>query len=117
MKNFFTSMAWWKLTPRFDDQNWFKAENSTWYSMATIDSDAYVLYLYNWATTTTGTLRHMRHTLYVAQWFNTKTGAYTDLGTFTPEREAAGEGCRWKVPNKPAASDWVLVVKALNPAR
>ena len=116
MKNFFTSMAWWKLTPRFDDQSWFKADNSTWYSLATIDSDAYVLYLYNWTTTTTGILRHMRNTLYVAQWFNTKTGAYTDLGTITPEREAAGEGCWWKVPNKPTASDWVLVVKALNPA-
>ena len=105
------------LTPRFDDPNWFKAENSTWYSLATIDSDAYVLYLYNWATTTTGILRNMRHTLYVAQWYNPRTGAYTDLGTITPEREASGEGCRWKIPNKPAASDWVLVVKALNPAR
>ena len=117
MKNFLTSLEWWKLTPRFDDQNWFKAENFTWYSLATIDSDVYVLYLYNCATTTTGVLRNMRNTLYIAQWFNTRTGAYIDLGRVSPEREAQGEGYRWIIPKKPTASDWVLVVKVMVPAK
>jgi len=111
LKNFFTTLEWWKLTPRFGDPGWFKAENSAGYSLATIDSDVYVLYLYNWAATTTGVLRHLRNTLYAAKWFNPRTGAYTDLGTITPEREAQGEGYRWKIPNKPTTSDWVLLVK------
>ena len=46
-----------------------------------------------------------------------QTGAYTDLGPFTPEREAQGEGYWWKIPKKPTASDWVLVVKVLVPAK
>ena len=100
------------MTPRFDDPNWFQAESSAWYSLASIDSDVYVLYLYNRATTSTGTLRHMRNTSHVAQWFNTSTGVYMNLGTFTPERDAQSEGYRWKIPAKPTAADWVLVVKA-----
>lgn len=112
MKNFFASMKWWKLTPRFDDPKWFKAEKSAWYSLATIDSDVYVLYMYNRTTIGTGTLRNMRDTSHVAQWFNTRTGAYTDLGTFTPEKDTQSEGCSWKIPEKPSAADWVLVVKA-----
>ncbi|MEI7728494.1 MAG: DUF5060 domain-containing protein [Verrucomicrobiota bacterium] len=112
MKNFFAAIEWWKLTPRFDDQKWFEAEKSAWYSLATINSDVYVLYLYNWATTATGTLRNMHNTSYIAQWFNTRTGVYMDLGTFVPEKDAQSEVCRWKIPEKPTAADWVLVVKA-----
>src|ERR1017187_4525379 len=56
MKNFFTALQWWKLTPRFDDTNWFQPEKSAWYSLATSDADLYVVYLYNWRTTATGTL-------------------------------------------------------------
>ena len=104
-------MEWWKLTPRFDDPHWFQSDSSAWYSLATIDSDVYVLYLYNRATTATGTLRHMRNTRYVAQWFNTRTGAYMNIGTFTPEMDAQSGGCRWMIPAKPTAADWVLVVK------
>ena len=112
MKSFFTSLEWWKLTPRFDDPNWFQAESSAWYSLATIDSDVYVLYLYNHATTASGTLRHVRNTLYSAEWFNPRTGVYMSLGTFTPERDAQSEGYRWMIPAKPTAEDWVLVVKS-----
>jgi len=112
MKSFFTAMEWWKLTPRFDDNDWFVAERSAWYSLATIDSDVYVLYLYNGATTSSGALHNMRDTLYVAQWFNTRTGGYINLGTFTPEKDARGEKCCWKIPVKPTAADWVLVVRA-----
>lgn len=112
MKSFFTSMQWWKLTPRFDDPNWFQAESSAWYSLATIESDVYVLYLYNGATTSSGTLRHMRPASYVAQWFNPRTGVYMNIGTFTPARDAQSGGCQWKIPAKPTAADWVLVVKA-----
>ena len=113
MKNFFTALQWWKLTPRFDDTNWFQPEKSAWYSLATSDADLYVVYLYNWRTTATGTLRHMRPATYAAKWFNTKTGEYTDLGEFRPENGDRGEGCQWKIPEKPTASDWVLLAMVL----
>jgi hypothetical protein len=113
MKSFFGGLPWWKLTPRFDDANWFEPENSAWYSLATSDADLYVLYFYNWQTTATGVLRHMRPVTYTAKWFNTKTGVYTDLGEFRPENDTRGAGCRWKIPEKPTASDWVLLARAL----
>jgi hypothetical protein len=87
-------------------------ENTAWYSLATIDADRYVLYLYNRTTTATGTLCHLRDTAYTAQWFDPRTGAYLDLGTFTPQKDAPGEGCRWRIPAKASAADWVLLVKA-----
>lgn len=113
MKNFLTAMEWWKLTPRFDGKEWFEPEKSAWYSLATIEAEVYVIYLYNWSTTATGTFRHLRPADYVAKWFNPKTGEYMDLGIFTPEKDPHGEGCRWKIPAKPTASDWVLLAKVL----
>ena len=113
MKNFFAALPWWKLTPRFDDTSWFQPEESAWYSLATSDADLYVIYFYNWHTTATGTLRHMRAARYAAKWFNTKTGGYTDLGEFRPENCAREGGCEWKIPEKLTASDWVLLVMVL----
>jgi hypothetical protein len=112
MKAFFASLEWWKLTPRFNDPKWFMPANTAWHSLATIDTDVFVLYLYNRTTTATGTLCNLRDTAYTAQWFDPRTGAYLDLGTFTPQKDASGEGCRWRIPAKPSAADWVLLVKA-----
>jgi hypothetical protein len=113
MKNFFTAIPWWKLTPRFDDASWFQPEKSAWYSLATSDADLYVLYLYNWRSTATGTLGHMRPGTYTAKWFNTRTGEYADLGKFKPTNCTRAGGCQWKIPEKPTASDWVLSAMAV----
>lgn len=112
MKKFLQAVGWWKLVPRFGDKTWFEAGKSAWYSLATIDDNLYVLYLYNWSTKTTGTLGHLRNEPYTAQWFNPRTGEYSDAGTFTPKPDKAGEACRWPLPEKPTASDWVLLVTA-----
>ena len=112
MKKFLTAIGWWKLAPRFDDRQWFEPEKSAWYSLATADAETYVLYLYNWSTTATGTLRNMRETRYSAQWFDTQTGQYQDAGTFTPEPDPQTGKQQWRIPQKPTASDWVLLVKA-----
>jgi hypothetical protein len=111
MKKFFTAIEWWKLTPRFDDKQWFEPEKSAWYSLGTVNTETYVLYLYNCSTTATGTLRNMRKTRYSAQWFNTQTGQYLDTGTFTPDPDPQNGKRQWKIPQKPSASDWVLLVK------
>ena len=43
---------------------------------------------------------------YVARWVNPRTGAETALGAL-----AAGHNpARWRVPPRPDANDWVLVV-------
>jgi len=111
MRSFFGSIEWWKLTPRFDDKQWFDPAPSAWHSLATIDADVYVLYLYNRSTTAGGVIRGMRNTTYIAKWFNTHTGAYTDLGAITPEKDALSEEYQWKITSKPTASDWILLLK------
>lgn len=102
MQSFFGSMNWWQLTPRFDDTTYF-ANNSSYYSVASISNDTYVAYFYN-TTTNTGTLKNMDSTSYTAKWFNPRTGAYTTIGTVTPS-----DG-QWTIPAKPDGNDWVLVV-------
>lgn len=113
MKNFLGSLEWWKLTPRFDDKQWFEADKTAWYCLASIDAEVYVLYLYNGASTATGTLRNMRTARYGAQWFNPITGEYLDLGSFVPATDAHGDRGQWRIPAKPTASDWVLLMKTL----
>jgi hypothetical protein len=109
MKGFLTSIAWWKLTPRFDDRQWFAPDDNAWYCLATIDSDLYVLYLYNWSSTASGTLRGMRDGSYGVKWFNTRSGAYSEVGTIRPMKDPLDGSSVWRVPPKPDASDWILL--------
>lgn len=101
-KDFFTSIEWWRLIPRFDDSAWF-ANDGSWYSVASVDNDTYAAYFYN-PSTSTGTLGNMDDAPYLASWFDPRTGERTDLGTVTPS------GGRWTIPPKPDAGDWALVV-------
>jgi len=109
MKGLLTSIAWWKLTPRFDDRQWFAPDADAWYCLATIDSDVYVLYLYNWSSTASGTLRGMRDASYEVRWFNTRSGAYSEVGTIHPRKDPVDGSSTWRIPPKPDASDWILL--------
>ena len=113
MRNFFESLEWWKLTPRFDDETWFdnggtdKGETTTdgsWYTVATIDNDTYVVYFYNNKNQKTGQLRNMDDVPYTAQWYDPTSGQYEEIGVFTPQ------GGIWDIPDKPDHDDWVLCV-------
>jgi hypothetical protein len=105
MRSFFESMEWWKLTPRFGDPAW-SALPEAFYALATIDRDSYVCYLYH-PDTSTGSLKNMRtDRTYAAQWFDPSTGEYRNIG----EVKADCEG-NWRIPPKPSAEDWVLLVK------
>lgn len=104
MRNFFESMEWWKLTPRFDDPVWSDLKNSR-YALATMGNDVYVCYFYN-KDTRTGTLNNMKPgKSYAVKWYNPRTGAYTSAGTIIPEK-----GGTWAIPEKPDGEDWILIV-------
>jgi hypothetical protein len=111
MKGFLTAIEWWKLTPRFDDRHFFAPDPDAWYCLATIDSDLYALYLYSWSSTASGALRGMRDAPYDVTWFDTRSGAYRELGTIRPQKDPQDGSSAWRIPPKPDASDWILLVR------
>ncbi|WP_370095528.1 DUF4038 domain-containing protein [Winogradskyella sp.] len=103
-KNFYTSLDWWKLKPRFDDQTWGSFFDPARSIISSDDNETYVIYFFG-PGTTTGTLKNLDNDyIYSAQWFNPRTGVYTDIPKFIP---LSGEKT---LPNRPDDQDWVMLV-------
>lgn len=117
MRDFFEEYEWWNLKPRFNDESYITAKskyrnkfgevvryNNNQYSLATIDNDLYVLYLFN-NSLFSATLKGLSNTQYTIKWFNPRTGenskvknAYIFTGSYN-------------VGSKPDYEDWVLVME------
>jgi len=104
MHNFFKSIEWWNLTPRFDDSAWF-GNNGSWYSVASKNNDLYVAYFYNNTNRNSGTLKNLSNAQYIVQWYNPITGKYN-----TPINVTVSDGS-YDIGEKPDSNDWVLLVK------
>lgn len=106
-KTFYTSLAWWKLEPRFDDPAWstftLEPKNEVW--LATISNQIYVVCFAGKSLATGQLLKMDDMAQYTARWFNSFDGAYTEVGAI---RSTAGA---WTIPNKPSEQDWVLLVQ------
>jgi hypothetical protein len=104
-KKFYSSIEWWKLVPRFDDNSWSDFADKSQSLIATNGQKVYVVYFYN-RVPSTGTLKNMeKNVSYTAKWFNTRNGAYTFIKTFKTNNGT------WTIPDKPDSEDWVLLVK------
>ncbi len=109
MRGFLEQAGWWKLVPDFDDGNAFKKVDGKegFYAAAHDGNDVYVVYLYNRTTDSAGKLVNMdKNAVYVAQWFDTRTGEYT-LIDYNLRADKNGE---YDIPQKPVAEDMVLLV-------
>lgn len=104
MRNFFNSIEWWNLTPRFNDPVWF-GNNGSWYSVASKNNDLYVAYFYNNTNKYTGTLKGLAKVSYSVQWYNPITGIFNASSTVT-----IADGT-YVIGDKPDINDWVLLVK------
>src|ERR1019366_7800006 len=105
LKNFYTALDWWNLTPRFNDPAWSSFADPNESLLSSESNTTYVVYFFGSANGT-GTLKGMASGIpHDASWFNPRTGVYTDLGGLTP---TAGQ---WTAPVKPDSNDWVLLVK------
>jgi hypothetical protein len=105
LKNFYTALDWWNLTPRFNDPAWGSFADSNASLLSSEGNTTYVVYFFS-SGNSTGTLKGMASGIpYEASWFNPRTGVYTDLGGITP---TAGQ---WTAPVRPSSDDWVLLVK------
>ena len=104
-KKFYNSIEWWKLVPRFDDSTWSSFADKNQSYISTDEQQTYVVYFSN-RVRATGDLKNLgKNKLYIAKWYNTRTGVYTLIKTF---KSASGT---WTVPDKPDSNDWILLVK------
>jgi len=112
MKDFYTSLQWWLLVPRFADVTWASFANPEESNLSTNGNSVYVVYFYRSGTTATGTLKNMDSTAtYKARWFNPRIGTYTSISTsFNPG------GGTWAIPVRSTTEDWALVVEKLGAA-
>ena len=121
MKQFFSSLNWWKLIPDFNDEVSFNpdkgapAENGKYpskalYTCATDGNDTYVVYFYN-QTTRTGTLGNMDgNAVYTLQWFNPRTNQYIAISQGIKANTTDKNGAPgYRLPDKPDTEDWVLL--------
>ncbi len=104
MHNFFKSLDWWDLIPRFDDPDWFKNEGS-WYSLASIKNDLYVVYFYNTIHLKTGIIKNLENRAYMVQWYNPISGDFNASTTINIENGT------YSIGDKPTVEDWVLLMK------
>lgn len=103
MKQFYSSLEWWKLEPRFDDPDWSDFNANSRRILASIGQETFTAYFFN-GDTSTGTLKNLLPRTYTAKWYSVDTGEYTSLGTFTPENGA------YSIPAKPDGEPWMLLV-------
>ena len=104
MHEFFKTIEWWNLTPRFDDSTWFENKDS-FYSLATIENDVYAVYFYNRFNKKTGILKNLENTEYTVKWFNPITGTSENQSTIS-----ITDGT-YTIGEKPSIRDWVLLVE------
>jgi hypothetical protein len=103
-KTLYSSLEWWKLTPRFDDSSWGSFADPSRSLLSSDTQDVYVVFFFG-SGTSTGTLNHMENnSTYVARWFNPRDGHYKSIGTFKQRSN------QWTIPDRPSAEDWVLLV-------
>lgn len=105
-KNFYTSLEWWKLVPRFDDTAWGSFSDTSTSLLSSDGNNTYVAFFFN-GNTNSGIIKGMDNGYYYnARWYNPRTGAYTTIST-----TAASTSGQWGIPAKPDSNDWVLLLQ------
>ncbi|MBR2861706.1 MAG: DUF4038 domain-containing protein [Clostridia bacterium] len=111
MKQFLEKLEWWKLTPDFDNNKYFTPDRHERYSVATIDSDIYVIYLFN-NTRFSGFIRNLDdNATYTLTWFNPRTNEYVAGDTDVKANMSDGAPM-YGIGNKPGGTteDWVILL-------
>lgn len=106
LRDFFSSLEWWKLEPRFADKQWSSLADTERTVVASDSNRCYVVYTYG-PKMELGTLRGLAIDAdHAAWWFDPRTGRRYLI---SPSFRVADRS--WTMPAKPTAADWVLLVK------
>ncbi len=109
MRDFFESLEWWKLIPRFDSPAYFIPDGENYYSIATDERNTIVIYFCNYGMETgfeTGRLTNLDLCEYTYQWFNPRTNEYSEIRSFYPDAHRM-----YHIEHKPENLDMVLLIK------
>lgn len=104
LKDFYTSLEWWKFEPRFDNAAWSAFAEPNRSLLSSDGNQSYVVYFFG-AGKSTGILRGMAAVPYEAHWFDPRTGTRIEVGGLMPT------GGQCSLPERPSDDDWVLLVK------
>ncbi len=108
MKNFFQKYEWFNLCPRFDDSDWIKPLGGTCYSLATIDDELFVLYLYNRNSSGAVLYGLDVDSDYKFSFFNPRTAEFSD------EKIIRSENGSYEISQKPDRDDWVCLLEKIH---
>ena len=109
LKDFFCSIPWTTLTPRFGDPVWAEWSDPECCVLATDGNRLYLAYCHG--ERSAGALKGLDpDAAYAAQWLDPCTGQATTIA----EAFRSPDGC-WSVPEKPPG-DWLLRVEADRPS-
>jgi hypothetical protein len=103
MRSFFENIAWYRLTPRFNDSAWIIPQTDTLYSLATEGSDMYVCYFYN-RSGSTAELCGLQNAEYTLRRYNPRDNTYTKAEIIVPDNG------RFNLGDKPDKEDWVFIL-------
>lgn len=103
LRDFFTAIQWWKLTPRFADPKVCRFTDREHTVLATDAEKTAVLYSYGEKRTLGSLLGMPPAASYDAVWFNPRSGCYMDKQPLRVSPEGILE-----LPDKPDNLDWVL---------
>jgi len=107
-KDFYKSLEWWKLVPRFLDSEWALFYDGKHAYLASDERKNFVVLFAN-DSRSTGILKNLEpDSAYVASWFNPRDGEYTIIDTIVQS------STDWTIPARPTLGDWVLIVKKIN---
>lgn len=114
MREFFENYEWWNLTPAFGDSDKF-SKSASHFLLASTGNDLYIAYIFDGiaktGTTRTGTIKNLdKNADYTYQWFNPRTGEFSQAQTAEIETNWLGS-TQFEIGSRPTAEDWVLVVQ------
>jgi len=106
LKEFYSAVKWWKLIPEAFFSHTVATLDREFSAACSSDgNDTFIVYFYE-QNDSTGALNGLaRGAVYHARWFDPRSGRYTAISQFV-----AVDG-HWRIPKKPTAEDWLLIVK------
>ncbi len=105
-RQFMTDVQWWKLIPRFNSPAYFVPDGENYYAIASDERNTIVLYFCSNVSYETGKLTNLDMCQYTYQWFNPRTGEYSEKRTFWPDNHRT-----YHIEHKPEKDDMVLLIK------
>lgn len=117
LRSFYAALPWWRMVP-FNGLtktvvSWNAAISLNDISTPSVSGDSglknVVIYLPQEFSSSgpIGIIHGLSPLVYIARWYNPRTGASSSAKNVVPDRNAD-----WTIPHKPDDNDWVLLLKA-----